>query len=100
MARGELSYSKVRALTRVATEQTEATLLMIALHGTAQHVEAVVRGYRRARQAAELEREAVQHAGRALRWWHDEDGALVLQARLNRGANGWDGSIVLQLPPE
>lgn len=25
---------------------------------------------------------------------------VVLQARLNRGANGWDGSIVLQLPPE
>jgi general secretion pathway protein M len=25
---------------------------------------------------------------------------VVLQARLGRGANGWDGSIVLQLPPE
>lgn len=24
---------------------------------------------------------------------------VVLQARLARGANGWDGSIVLQLPP-
>ena len=24
---------------------------------------------------------------------------VVLQARLSRGANGWDGSIVLQLPP-
>ena len=92
MARGELSYSKVRALTRVATEQTEDTLLMIALHGTAQHVEAVVRGYRRASRAGELELEARQHAGRALRWWHDEDGALVLQARLT--AEG--GAIVLR----
>lgn len=92
MARGELSYSKVRALTRAATPETEATLLMIALHGTAQHVEAVVRGYRRARQAVALEREARQHAGRGLRWWHDEDGALVLQARLT--AEG--GAIVLR----
>ncbi|HEY3659312.1 MAG TPA: hypothetical protein VGL34_30425, partial [Steroidobacteraceae bacterium] len=31
MARGELSYSKVRALTRVATAATEDSLLMIAL---------------------------------------------------------------------
>ena len=37
MSRGELSYSKVRALTRVATPATEDTLLMIALHGTAYH---------------------------------------------------------------
>ena len=43
MARGELSYSKVRALTRVATTATEDALLMIALHGTAHHVETVVR---------------------------------------------------------
>jgi hypothetical protein len=92
MARGELSYSKVRALTRVATPETEDTLLMIALHGTAHHVEAVVRGYRRARQAVELSREARQHAGRSLRWFHDEDGSLVMQVRLP----ATDGAIVLQ----
>ena len=92
MGRGELSYSKVRALTRVATPETEAALLMIALHGTAHHVEAVVRGYRRARQAAELSREAQQHAGRSLRWFHDEDGSLVMQVRLA----ATDGAIVLR----
>jgi hypothetical protein len=47
MARGELSYSKVRALTRVAEEATEDYFLMIALHGTAHHVETLVRQYRR-----------------------------------------------------
>ena len=46
MSRGELSYSKVRALTRVATPATEDTLLMIALHGTAYHVETMVHGER------------------------------------------------------
>jgi hypothetical protein len=34
MGRGELSYSKARALTRVACAATEESLLMIALHGT------------------------------------------------------------------
>lgn len=82
MARGELSYSKVRALTRVATEATEDTLLMIALHGTAYHVENVTRYFRQAQQAAELSREAQQQAGRALHYWYDDDGSLVLKARL------------------
>jgi hypothetical protein len=54
MARGELSYSKVRALTRIACPATEETLLMIALHGTAHHVESLVRLYRRAREADAL----------------------------------------------
>ena len=46
MSRGELSYSKARALTRVACETTEEYFLSIALHGTAAHVEKLVRGYR------------------------------------------------------
>ena len=82
MARGELSYSKVRALTRVATVATEDSLLMIALYGTAHHVETVVRGYRRAKAACELNREAMQHANRGLNWYYDDDGSLVLRARL------------------
>ena len=48
MRRGRISYSKVRAITRVATPATEASLLNIALSGTASHVERVVRGWRRA----------------------------------------------------
>ena len=46
MERGQLSYSKVRALTRVACAATEEYFLDIALHGTASHVERLVRGYR------------------------------------------------------
>lgn len=82
MAAGELSYSKVRALTRVATPATEETLLMIARHGTAAHVERVVRGFRRAQHAAELAREARQFETRSVSWYHDDDGSLVLKARL------------------
>jgi len=82
MARGELSYSKVRALTRVATEATEDTFLMIAHHGTAYHVETIVSQFRRAQQAEELSREALQQAGRSVSYWYDTDGSLVLKARL------------------
>ena len=43
MACGKLSYSKAREITRVACAETEDYLLMIAEHGTAQHVEKLVR---------------------------------------------------------
>ena len=39
MRRGQVSYSKVRAVTRVATPETEQVLLDVALAGTAAHVE-------------------------------------------------------------
>ena len=38
LARGELSYSKVRALTRIATPEIEERLLKVGLAGTAEHV--------------------------------------------------------------
>jgi hypothetical protein len=82
MARGELSYSKVRAMTRVANAATEDYFLSIALHGTAHHVEVLVRQYRRALEAEELSREARQQANRSLTYFHDDDGSLVLRGRL------------------
>src|SRR5262249_46980070 len=45
LARGELSYSKVRALTRVADAETEERLLAVGRAGTAEHVEMIVRGW-------------------------------------------------------
>lgn len=82
MARGELSYSKVRALTRVADAGTEEALLSIARYGTAHHVEKLVRGFRRAKEAAELTRAASQQATRSLHWHTDHDGSLVIKVRL------------------
>src|SRR3569833_1629653 len=82
MERGELSYSKARALTRVACEQTENYYLEIALYGTAAHVEMLVRGYRRAKEAEELSREAQQQATRKVSYCYAAAGSLVLKARL------------------
>ncbi len=56
LSRGEISYSKVRALTRVATPATEAALLDMARSSTASQLERICRGYRRAMQNAANER--------------------------------------------
>ena len=64
LARGELSYAKVRALTRVATPETEARLLAVGWGGTAAHVERIVRGWRRGDRRAEAPGSARQDAGR------------------------------------
>src|SRR2546427_9249611 len=45
LAHGQLSYAKVRALTRVATPETEDRLLSFGKAGTAAHVERLRRGW-------------------------------------------------------
>ena len=82
MARGQLSYSKVRALTRVATPATEARLLAVALSSTAAHVERLVRAWRRADRDAQPDAEQVLLASRALSMRADEDGMVVVRGRL------------------
>jgi 5-methylcytosine-specific restriction endonuclease McrA len=82
LARGELSYAKVRALTRVATPDTEARLLAVGRAGTADHVERIVRGWRRVDRLAEARAAARQHTGRALHLYPAEDGTVVVRGRL------------------
>src|SRR5258706_3051933 len=81
-ARGEVSYSKVRALTRVATPETEERLLQFARSGTAAHVERLVRAWRRVDRNAENEGAAQRHKSRALYVYQDEDGMFVFRGRL------------------
>ena len=82
MQRGAVSYSKVRAVTRVATPETEQSLLDAAQSGTAAHVEQIVRGWRRVDRAAEQTNEQRRQDRRSLRTWVDEDGMVVVQGRL------------------
>src|SRR5712664_2638639 len=82
LARGELSYSKVRALTRVATPETEERLLKVGRAGTAEHVERIVRGWRRVDRIAEAKQSAQRHRSRGLRVYQDEDGMVVIHGRL------------------
>ena len=82
MARGQVSYSKVRALTRVATPATEAPLLALALRATASHVERLVRAWRQADRDAHPDAEQMLLASRMLSMQVDEDGMVVLRGRL------------------
>src|SRR5258705_9393645 len=82
LACGELAYAKVRALTRVATPETEARLLAVGRAGTAAHVERIVRGWRRVDRLAEAQETAKRHEGRALHVYQDEDGMVVIRGRL------------------
>ncbi len=77
--RGELSYSKVRALTRVAETQSDADLLELARHATAAQLERMVRAARRVTAAEADEAQRASY----LRWsWDDEDGCLHIDAKL------------------
>src|SRR5439155_11410278 len=82
LARGELSYSKIRALTRVASPETEERLLAVARAGTAEHVERIVRGWRRVDRIAEARESTRRHRSRALHVYRDEDGMVVIRGRL------------------
>jgi hypothetical protein len=88
-SRGEVSYSKVRAMTRIATPGTEADLLMFARHGTTQHVEKIVRGYRRCLPADEAD---VRHERRYVHCDYADDGSVLINARLDPE----EGALVLK----
>jgi len=79
---GRISFSKVRAMTRVATPETEGYLLMIARHGTASHLELLVRQFRKVKRIEALEAEEQRHDLRELNWHVDDDGSYVFKARL------------------
>jgi len=76
---GEVSYSKVRAMTRVATADNEDYLLGIARAGTAAHVEGLVRRYQRVKA---LEDANDAHKNRAFSFYTADDGSFVFHGRL------------------
>src|SRR5213083_149414 len=92
LARGELSYAKVRALSRVATPETEARLLGVGRAGTAARVERIVRGWRCVDRRAEAREAKHRHATRALHVYQAEDGMVVLRGRLEPEM----GALVMQ----
>jgi hypothetical protein len=88
MERGQLSYAKVRALTRVATPVNEAALLDVALSATAAQVERFVRAWRRVDRASEAQADERRHLNRELATWVDDDGMIVIRGRLTPEVGG------------
>jgi hypothetical protein len=78
---GQLTYSKVRAITRVAQPETEAHLVEIAQYATGAQLDRLVQGYagviRRTREAAQSAEEK-QH----LNWHWTDDGMLRVEGCL------------------
>jgi hypothetical protein len=100
-ARGELSYAKVRALTRVAKTETELELLKLARACTAAQLERTMRAYRRV--TTKEARDQQEQANLAVFWNPDgsleihgwlapEDGALLLRALEAQRDSLWRGS--------
>jgi hypothetical protein len=78
-AAGRLSYSKVRAVSRVATAETEATLVGWAVHATAAQLDRLVAAQRRVTRTADVR---ARHDARYLSWRWDDDGSLTGSFRL------------------
>src|SRR3990172_7183759 len=81
-SRAEISYSKIRAVTRIATPENEEDLLNIALGGTASQVEQIVRAWRKADPAEERQSTKFQQQERSFSMVQDEDGMWVVRGRL------------------
>jgi hypothetical protein len=75
---GQLSYSKVRAISRVVTPETETTLIGLASAVPTSQIERVVAG----RKRVDANEKADAPNGRHLDAYYDEDGSLVGMFRL------------------
>ncbi len=82
LAHGRISHSKVRALSRIATAGNEDFFLDVAEHGTASHMEKIVRHIRSGMALDDAARLRAMVEQCACDWYHDDDGMLVLRARL------------------
>lgn len=78
LRRGVLSYSKVRAMTRVATPRNEARLIGIAEGTTAAQLEKICRGLRQVQRDGEASPDPERH----VRLRHRGDGTVKLEAIL------------------
>lgn len=107
MASGELSFSKVRAMTRVATPENERELLELARHATAAQIETIVRAWRRVGRLEDACVEAERHLRRSLDLYPDDDGSWVIRGRLDpdvgavlRRALAWASDQLYRDAPE
>jgi hypothetical protein len=82
-AAGRLSYSKVRAITRIATPANEDEFVMYAQHATAAQVERIVRTYRGRRSPGD-ETDAANriYDEQYLQVDYDDDRAGVVAGRM------------------
>ncbi|MFV8753655.1 DUF222 domain-containing protein [Nannocystaceae bacterium ST9] len=81
-AAGELTYSKVRALTRTATPATQQTLIDVAKAATASQLDKIVAGLRRVRAHANPEQSGGDPPRRFARVTETPDGMVRIVAQV------------------
>ncbi len=113
--KGELSFSKVRAMTRAATDINEPFLLMIAEHGTTQQMETLVKSFRtvtrtirreedaddssvgKSEEKKELNQQQLQQEKRSVSCYQDDDGMWIIQAKLPAEEGGLIAKVLKEL---
>lgn len=83
---GRLSYSKARALTRVATPESERELLELAREATAAQLDRIVNAFQHAQRLTDPDLAAAQARGRDLWSTGNDDGTRTLHVRLTSDA--------------
>ncbi len=83
MARGELSFAKVRAVTRVATPESEAELVDFARPATVAQTERFVRAWRKGDRADDAALERERHRSRRLVVRPDGEGMYEVRGRVD-----------------
>ena len=81
MASGELSYSKVRALTRIADAGTMVAWIDLAVSATTNQLERLISAYR-SQLPGDPDGEDRQHLSRCVDHRRAEDGSMVITVRL------------------
>jgi hypothetical protein len=79
---GQISYSKVRAITRVADWRNEAELVEVAKANTAAHVAKIVQGMKQVERLKESKAAFDAYRHRTFTCHTDDDGSLVIEGRL------------------
>ncbi len=82
LRRGRISYSKVRAITRVATPATEERLLHLARQATAADLERIVRAWRLCDRQHEGQEDTERRRNHSLSIYPDADGMFVVRGLL------------------
>jgi hypothetical protein len=82
LGRGELTYAKVRALTRVAKPENEKDLVELGLGVSAARLETMCRAYRKNGRKDDLARERERVESRTLSVFPDDDGMYFVKGRL------------------
>ena len=82
LAKGEISFSKARAIARVGRPETEPELVELARHTTASQLERIIAGVRRADTAGERDGREKIEAVRGVELRFEEDGTLIIRGRL------------------